>query len=123
MEIEKCPKFNTCSAPLCPLDLNVEKYCWFPDEAICNRKYIPRWAKNQRKIKKKAKDKNSYFVYAMLNRNCRVKKGITGLNPNKAEAPQLKRWLKEHPAKRVLTEKEKQVFRERITKNIKLAIA
>jgi len=63
--------------------------------------------KRQKKITKKAKDKDTYYTYEMLNRNCRVGTGMTGLNPDKSEEPQLEDWLKKHPLKKALSEKQK----------------
>ena len=63
--------------------------------------------KRQKKITKKAKDKDTYYTYEMLNRNCRVGTGMTGLNPDKSEEPQLEDWLKKHSPKKALSEKQK----------------
>ena len=34
-EMEQCPGFETCSAPLCPRDPQLELKTWFLDEDIC----------------------------------------------------------------------------------------
>ena len=43
----------------------------------------------------------------MLNRNCKVGNGMTGLNPDKSDEPQLEDWHKKHPLKKALSEKQK----------------
>lgn len=35
MDMETCPKFQRCSAPVCPLDLNWWKACHLKHERIC----------------------------------------------------------------------------------------
>jgi len=50
--MEKCNRFNECSAPLCPLDPDIKTRLWFHDEEICksweHNKH--RWIKKQRSI-------------------------------------------------------------------------
>jgi len=116
---EDCPSFDTCGAPLCPLDLeSLKNGIFYPDEEICKRRNAPAWIKVQRKIAKKTGDKDKYFTYEMLAQNCVISKGITGLDPDKEQAPQLKRWLEHHPVKRERTEEERIVLRERFLENI-----
>jgi len=31
----ECPRFNRCSAPLCPLDENLNNHTWYIGEEIC----------------------------------------------------------------------------------------
>lgn len=109
----QCRHFDSCSASLCPLDpehLKVE--IWYPDEEICKLRTVPNWVRIQRKIAKKTKDKNTYYTYEMLNRNCRIGRGMVGLNPDKSEEPQLKDWLKKHPQKKTISEKQKKILVE-----------
>ena len=114
---EDCPKFDKCGAPLCPLDSeSLKDGIWYPDEEICKRKNVPAWVKAQRKIAKKTQDIDKYFNYAMLSRNCKIRKGISGIDPDKAEEPQLKKWFKAHPVKREWSEEEKKAFKKRILK-------
>ena len=93
---KQCKHFNSCSGPLCPLDL-----CgiWYADEDICKvRKFQQeRWIKNQKKIKKVGSYDTGYFTKEMLDRRLFVKKGIKGIDPDKDEPRQLKKWLREHP--------------------------
>ena len=108
LKSDQCRHFDCCSAPLCLLDeKHLKADIWYPDEEICRLKKIPDWIKRQKKIGKKTKDKNTYYTYEMLNRNCKVGKGMTGLNPDKSEESQLEDWLKKHPLKKALSEKQK----------------
>lgn len=93
---EDCPKWDTCSAPICPLGDNKQNYIWYPDEEICS-KHKPQFVKTQKKIVKKTKDINKYFTFDMLNRDMVVTGGMVGLDPDKEEKNQLMRWLKIHP--------------------------
>lgn len=54
-EMEQCRLFKECSAPLCPLDSNLNKRIWCVDEPICkSRKFGQhRWIKKQRSIRKR----------------------------------------------------------------------
>lgn len=51
-----CLNFDSCSAPLCPLDPDLKERCWYIDEDICNsRKHGSgvRWIKKQRSVQRK----------------------------------------------------------------------
>lgn len=93
---EKCKHFSTCSAPICPLD---DGGIWYPDEKICKvrRFQQEQWVKNQKKIKKVGNYDTGYFTKEMLDRRLFVKKGIKGIDPEKDEPRQIKKWLHEHP--------------------------
>ena len=103
---EQCRHFDSCSASLCPMDENLKSGIWYPEEEICRLKNITGWIKQQKKIAKKVKDKDTYYTYKMLNRNCKVGTGMIGLNPDKPEEPQLEDWLKKHPQE-IISEKQK----------------
>ena len=96
---EQCKHFDSCSAPICPLDEGVSMRNWYPDEGICKvRKFQQeRWLKSQKKIKKIGSYDTGYFTREMLDRRLFVKKGIRGIDPDKDEPRQLKKWLREHP--------------------------
>lgn len=105
-----CRKYDTCNAPICPLDEQSLKCgIWYPDEEVCPvRDYVALpWVQSQRKILKRAGRTDRYFTLSMLERNCIVKGGIEGLDPDEVEAPQLKKWLGAHPEKRAISEKER----------------
>lgn len=118
---KECQYYDDCSAPLCPLDPESLKHgIWYPDEEICQKRSVPDWVKVQRRIAKKTSDVDKYFTFEMLARVYKVTQGIVGLDPDKEEKPQLKRWLEKHPpkssVKKELTEEEKAVLRERLKK-------
>ncbi len=81
----KCKHFNTCSAPLCPMDnQTLDGGLWYPHEEICKlRKFAKQgWIRKQRKIVKIGSDTSRYFTVDMLNSIKSVKKGIKGLDPD-----------------------------------------
>ena len=115
----ECPHYNKCSSPLCPLDEDsLENGIWFPDEEICKRNEFARktWVRNQKKIQRRAKNINGYFTLNMLKRNCVVKGGICGIDPDKPAESQIEAWLAAHKTKRKLSEEEKKVLRDRFKK-------
>jgi len=67
-EMEKCPRYNNCEAPLCPLDLDA-KQAWYADEEVCkNKEYreLP-WIAAQRKLKgRKTKDLDKAYTHSDL---------------------------------------------------------
>jgi len=95
---------------------------WFPDEPICATEGMSTdypWLQTQKKIAKKTRNQDRYFTGKMVQRNCVVRSGLVGLDPNRDEKPQLDRWFRDHPEKkkrRELTEEEKVIFRERMKK-------
>jgi len=110
---DQCRYFDSCSASLCPLDPeHLKVRIWYPDEEICRLKTVLNWVKIQKKISKRTKDNNKYYTYKMLNQNCKVGKGMTGLNPDKPEESQLEDWLKKHPPKKAISEKQKKILIE-----------
>jgi len=78
-----CPKFDNCSAPLCPLQENtVEGGIYYPGEEICKRRdfqSLP-WIRKQKAIVKAKAPNDRYFTVAMLRAVTRVQKGIEGIN-------------------------------------------
>ena len=87
MESEECKYFSTCSAPLCPIDeSSLKKGIWYPGQEICfiKRFWVLDWVKRQKRFAKVAKI-GKYFTWEMLKRNCKVKKGIEGRDPNQGE--------------------------------------
>ena len=96
----KCPYFDSCDAPLCPLEgeEGLKNGIWYPEEEICRRRGLNYpWLKTQKKIAKRAKHSDGYFTLQMLTHPCRISRGITGLDPDKDEGPQLQKWFKKHP--------------------------
>jgi hypothetical protein len=110
-----CKYFDGCSAPLCPKDEgcypvgSLADRTWFPrtkvrDEDICRLADIPEWIKRQRKISRKATlgyALSGYFTLAMLQHDCRISKGMKGLDPNGTDTERSAweaAWFKAHPA-------------------------
>lgn len=116
MTSSECRLYESCSAPLCPLDPNsLEKGIWYPDEEICQARRFSRLVlvRQQEKIAKCASRKDRYFHPLMLQRRCTVKPGITGLDPDQEEGPQLQRWLDGHRERKGLSESQKAILRKR----------
>lgn len=114
-----CSRYLKCTAPLCPLDRDVERRMWFPDELICTAKQFGGldWVRNQRKIKRRARDKSRYFTLEMLKRNCRIRTGIKGLSPDipsNKERRKVQEWLSKHPPKRRISSEERKKFMEKM---------
>jgi hypothetical protein len=118
MSNKLCKHYERCSAPICPMDERSLKGIWYPDEESCMSSAYGNlsWIKAQKKIVKASAQANRYFTFEMLKINCFIRKGIIGLDPNIEEKPQLQRWLKEHPSKRILSEEEKKTRTQRIKK-------
>jgi hypothetical protein len=94
-----CKYFDGCSAPLCPKDEDIADRTWFPDEDICRLADIPDWVKRQRKISRKAAP-GGYFTVAMLRHDCRISKGMKGIDPDGTDterAADETAWFKAHP--------------------------
>ncbi len=123
MQKWECRHFETCEAPLCPLDkVSLEHGIWYPDEGICKAKAYQslEWIKNQKKIKK-ASDSNSsdtYYTVRMLNNHIIVRKGIKGLDPDKAVSKKDEQvWINARKIKKkTLSQEEKRKRLEALKK-------
>jgi hypothetical protein len=77
---------------------------WFPDEDICRLADVPDWVKRQRKVSKKATlgcALSGYFTLAMLKQDCRISKGMKGIDPDGTDTERAAweaAWFKAHPA-------------------------
>ena len=83
-----CNRFEKCSAPLCPLDENVKKRCWYSDEEICrSRKHgNRRWVKKQKNIVKRR-------VKSWFNRPVTYQELFDASRPRKISDAQKKRLV------------------------------
>ena len=84
VDFAKCPRFGLCSAPICPLDPNRHKAIWYPDEEICKNREMAkqfRFVKTQRKIQKRAVNRDTYYTLRMLEEITGVRKETKGLSP------------------------------------------
>jgi hypothetical protein len=106
----------SCEAPICPLDPASFKGIWYPGEDICRSRSHGNllWIQTQRKLEKISAD--GYFTMEMLGRDCILKSGIQGLDPDKEERLQLQAWMRKHPKKRAVTVEEHAVIKERLKK-------
>ncbi len=80
MNLEDCPSYENCDAPLCPLYEFKELSVWYPDEDICNKIGRPIWVKKQRRIQKRATDRDSHYTIEMLEAIYGVSKATRGLD-------------------------------------------
>jgi hypothetical protein len=111
-----CKYFDGCSAPLCPKDKGVALRTWFADEDICRLGDVPAWVKRQKKVSRKAVP-GGYFTLAMLKQDCRICKGMKGIDPDgtdKKRAADEAAWFKAHP---VITTEERERNRDSGLKN------
>ena len=122
MEAKECKRFDSCSAPICPLyggDI------WYPDEEICKLQaycHEP-WIHNQKKIARKVRNKDFYFTLEMLCCNCIITTSTEGLDPDKTDYQDeraVKNWLRIHPEKRKLSEAKKLEIRLRLKRGLDL---
>jgi len=100
---------------MCPRDAGVTKTAWFADEPVCRLHDVPEWVKRQRKIAKTgANETAGYFTLPMLECDCMIKKGITGIDPDGADSEREaaeKAWLEKHPAKKPISEETRAKYR------------
>jgi hypothetical protein len=90
-----CKYFDGCSAPLCPKDAGVADGAWFAYEDVCRLADVPEWVGRQRKVSRKAA-LGGCFTLAMLKQDCRISKGMKGIDPDgtgKERAADEAAWL------------------------------
>jgi hypothetical protein len=115
LKAKDCPRWDSCSANICPLDL-IDNAAWFPDEEICavrNFSTLP-WVKRQRKIARKVRNKDYFFTMDMLNQDCIITAATEGLDPDADFANTetlIKRWLEKHPEKKAKTKDQLDLLR------------
>jgi len=124
---QDCKYFHNCSANLCPLDPEISKKVWLPEEndtyKICRNPEFAglQFIKTQRKIvkalRKRPGERDDYFTYNMLNRDFTVKSGIRGAPSDPPDSvkdalswyrKKEKLWLARHPERKELPAKEVQ---------------
>jgi hypothetical protein len=79
---EDCKYFDSCDAPLCPFDVDIDKRTWYADEPICKIRANLKWRKKQRKIAKVATADNGYFTKPLIEKIGRITRSVKGLNPD-----------------------------------------
>ncbi len=97
-----CTLFESCLAPLCPLDPSSLRGIWYPDEEICRSRTQGNrpWIRAQRRLAKVAGSGAGYFTLEMLSRLVVIRKGIAGLDPDLPEESQLRAWFQKRPVRR-----------------------
>ncbi len=110
---EECQRFETCGAPLCPLDQeSLENGIFYASEEVCTRQGLKLlWLRNQRKIARKTKDPDiGFFTINMIDRRIKISKAIKGIDPDRPDEEKLllNRWFRLHPdrPKKVLTKEQ-----------------
>ncbi|MGC9123594.1 MAG: hypothetical protein ACP5IB_05960 [Thermoplasmata archaeon] len=100
---EKCPYFGSCNAPICPLDPDIERAVWYPNEEICKNKEFNNlnFIINQKKIAflNKKHEVQGTFTYNMLNRTLKIYKNIKGINedlPLENFVESENAWIRKH---------------------------
>ena len=115
-----CKYFHTCSASLCPLDPEVSKKVWLPEESdteeICRNpefvgmQFIITQKKIRKALRNRKQERDDYFTYGMLNRNFIVRPGVRGVPSDPPEnvkdsmawyAKKEKAWLRKHPERKL----------------------
>jgi len=102
-----CPKFENCSATVCPLADNLQHLIWYPDEDICKRRDFQTldWLRKQKAIVKAKAPEDRYFTVEMLKAIKQIRKGIEGIGPDQpikqAEEAE-RRWIAEKKKGRVI---------------------
>jgi len=124
-----CPKYDDCSAALCPLACNLEDLIWYSGvEEICSRKDFQSldWIQNQKAIVKAKAPADKYFTVPMLQAIKQARRGIEGINPDqpleKAREVE-KRWIAEKKSGRVIAEQNQKPSRVVANKKDNLILA
>ncbi|MDP2719674.1 MAG: hypothetical protein Q8P44_07590 [Dehalococcoidia bacterium] len=74
-----CHFYLTCTAPLCPKDMNADNSIWFPDEPVCRLRSTPEWVKKQKKITRLKKiERSNYFTVDLLNSIININNQLKG---------------------------------------------
>jgi len=117
---QDCKFFHTCSANLCPLDSEVSKRIWLPEESeaeeICRDmefaglQFVITQKKIRRALRNRTGARDDYFTFKMLNRNIIVRPGIRGAPSDPPEnvkdsmawyARKEKAWFAKHPERKL----------------------
>ena len=111
-----CPKFEDCSATLCPLADSLRKLIWYPDEDICKRRGFQTldWIRKQKAIVKVKAPEDRYFTVEILEAIRQVRKGIEGISPDQPleQAKKTERkWIMEKGDGRVLANQNSELCR------------
>lgn len=109
----KCPQFEGCSAPLCPMQENSLKHgIWYPDEDICGAKKFQAKTliKKQKLVAKASASVDKFFTAQMLETVKQIRKGIEGIDPDQSleQADKaIKKWISEKGGSVVAKQRKK----------------
>ena len=99
MTMEECPSFNTCSAPLCPLDPKIDTRVWYPSEEVCKRKWkplAPHWLQKQRRLARRCQLLHTYFTLKMILALRWITQKTKGIDPDSDQT--IEAWIKDKTA-------------------------
>jgi len=120
---EKCPYFESCDAPICPMNLS-DIAIWYPNEKICKNKEFKNMNLiiTQKKISKinKKHEVQGIFTYNMLNKHLKIYKNISGINedlPIEEFVKSEKAWIKKHKG---LSKKTKLKLQSNLVKKLEV---
>lgn len=103
-----CPQYEKgCICQLCPMENDIDKHLWYPDESVCSSRQYARlpWLKTQRKVAKLHLGPDTgFFTVRMLEVIGRVSKGLQGVDPDSPGSEQ--RWLAARVSKRMTGERQ-----------------
>ena len=98
----ECNLFETCEAPLCPLQKNSIKHgVWYGDEEICRARKFQSlsWVKKQKRIARLGlTGDDGFFSIKMLDAIHTITRSIRGADPDHFDSD--KTWLKQRGLKR-----------------------
>lgn len=115
-----CPRFDFCSAPICPLDKqSIRLSIWLPDDEICSLQEFSRdnWIRNQKKLQKKVRNRDFCFTHEMLCRNCVITAATEGIDPDNDYddlEKDVSKWLGKHPEKQSISDAKREELRKRM---------
>lgn len=121
---KECSLWDGCNAPICPADKeSLHSAIWYPTEGFCTSYAFCKlpWIRNQRKLARKVRNKDFYYTLEMLSHNCVITVATEGLNPDTTDYQDktaLKKWLKQHPKKREVSEEERENRRKMFNANV-----
>ena len=102
MSARDCPRFDSCSAPICPMEpASLVKGTWFPaEDQLCKLEKYGRTplVSRQRKIARATRGmsyrESGVFASAMIEHPCVIRRGFRGLDPEEpASGAAVRKWI------------------------------
>jgi len=101
-KVIECKSFETCEAPLCPLQKNaMEHGVWYADEDLCRARQFQSlaWIRKQKRISKLGLTADDgFFSVKMLESLNRTTKSLKGADPDNFQSET--QWLKQRGERR-----------------------